>query len=83
MRKLSKENIYKNQVDTISQYKMLEYLKKNLNINEFKVYLVDRDTIKVLDKEDKQLFFKYNKDIKEVSYQDKLTEKEKDFEMGL
>ena len=58
MRKLSKENIYKNQVDTISQYKMLEYLKKNLNINEFKVYLVDRDTIKVLDKEDKQLFFK-------------------------
>ncbi len=83
MRELSKENIYKNQVDTISQYKMLEYLKKNLNINEFKVYLVDRDTIKVLDKEDKQLFFKYNQDIKEVSYQDKLTEKEKDFEMGL
>lgn len=83
MRKLSKENIYKNQVDTISQYKMLEYLKKNLNINEFKVYLVDRDTIKVLDKEDKQLFFKYNQDIKEVPYQDKLTEKEKDFEMGL
>lgn len=83
MRKLSKENIYKNQVDTISQYKILEYLKKNLNINEFKVYLIDRDTIKVLDKEDKQLFFKYNQDTKEVLYQDELAEKEKDFEMGL
>lgn len=83
MRELSKENIYKNQFDTISQYKMLEYLKKNLNINEFKVYLVDRDTIKVLDKEDKQLFFKYNQDNKEVSYQDELAKKEKDFEMGL
>lgn len=83
MRKLSKENIYKNQVDTISQYKMLEYLKKNLNINEFKVYLIDRDTIKVLDKEDKQLFFKYNQDTKEVLYQNELAEKEKDFEMGL
>lgn len=83
MRELSKENIYKNQVNTISQYKILEYLKKNLNINEFKVYLVDRDTIKVLDKEDKQLFFKYNQDTKEVSYQDELSEKEKEFEMGL
>lgn len=83
MRKLSKENIYKNQVDTISQYKILEYLKKNLNINEFKVYLIDRDTIKVLDKEDKQLFFKYNQDTKEVLYQDELAKKEKDFEMGL
>lgn len=83
MRELSKENIYKNQVDTISQYKILDYLKKNLNIDEFKIYLVDREIIKVLDKEDKHLFFKYNQDTKEVSYQDELAEKEKDFEMEL
>lgn len=83
MRELTKENIYKNQVDTINQYKILEYLKSNLNINEFRVYLVNRNTIKVVDKEDMHLFFKYNQDTKEISYQDELVENIKDFEIGM
>ena len=41
MRLLNKEDILKNRVDTISQYHILDYLKKNLNIDEFKIYLVD------------------------------------------
>lgn len=83
MRELTKENIYKNQVDTINQYKILEYLKSNLNIDEFRVYLVNRNTIKVVDKEDIHLFFKYNQDTKEISYQDELVENIKDFEIGM
>lgn len=83
MRELTKCDILKNSVDTISQYKILDYLKKNLNIDEFKIYLVDRDNIKVIDKEDKHLYFNYDSSTKEVSYQDELTEKEKQFEMEL
>ena len=50
MRLLTKEDISKNNVETISQYKILDYLKHNLNIDEFDVYLQDRDIIKVVDK---------------------------------
>ena len=80
MRLLNKEDILKNRVDTISQYHILDYLKKNLNINEFKIYLVDRDNIKVVDKETKHL---YDSSTKEVTYQDKLKQKEQDYEIGL
>ena len=50
MKHLTKENILKNQVDTIEQFKVLDYLKKQLSILEFDLYLVDRFTIKVIDK---------------------------------
>ena len=83
MRLLNKEDILKNRVDTISQYHILDYLKKNLNINEFKIYLVDRDNIKVIDKEDKHLYFNYDSATKEVTYQDALKQKEHDYEIGL
>lgn len=83
MRLLDKEDILKNRVDTISQYHILNYLKKNLNINEFKIYLVDRDNIKVVDKENKHLYFSYDSSTKEVTYQDKLKPKEHDYEIGL
>lgn len=83
MRLLSKEDILKNRVDTISQYHILNYLKKNLNINEFKVYLIDRDNIKVVDKEEKHLYFNYDSSNKEVNYQDELKENEHDYEIGL
>ena len=49
MRELNKEEIQKNQVNTIPQYYILDYLKQNLNINEFKIYLVNRNNIKVVD----------------------------------
>lgn len=83
MRELIKEDIQKNSVDTISQYKILDYLKKNLNIDEFKIYLVDRDNIKVIDKEDKHLYFNYDSSTKEITYQDELKQKEHDYEIGL
>ena len=50
MKRLAKENILKNQVDTIEQFKVLTYLKKQLSIDEFAIYLIDRFTIKVIDK---------------------------------
>lgn len=74
MKELSKDDILKNNVDTISQYKILEYLKKNLNINEFQIYLIDCDNIKVIDKEKCSLYFHYDNDKKEVSYHDGLIE---------
>ena len=83
MRELNKEDILKNRVATISQYHILDYLKKNLNIDEFKIYLVDRDNIKVIDKEDNHLYFNYDSYTKEVSYQDELKIKEHDYEIGL
>ena len=66
MKELTKEDIQKNSVDTISQYKILDYLKRNLNIYEFQVYLVDPDNIKILDKENKHLYFNYNSSTKEI-----------------
>lgn len=83
MRLLNKEDILKNRVDTISQYHILDYLKKNLNVDEFKIYLVDPDNIKVVDKEDNYLYFNYDSSTKEVAYQDELKEKEHDYEIGL
>ena len=59
MRKLTNEDIQKNRVDTINQYKVLQYLKKNLNIHEFNIYLYDASTIKVIDKKEDTLLFKF------------------------
>lgn len=83
MKRLTKEDIQKNRVDTISQYKILDYLKKNLNINEFQIYLVDHDNIKVIDKENCHLYFNYDSSTKEITYQDELKTKEHDYEIGL
>ena len=60
MKRLTKENILKNQVDTIEQFKVLDYLKKQLSIDEFDVYLIDRFTIRVIDKNKEQGYFKCN-----------------------
>ncbi len=76
MRELSKNDILKNRVDTISQYYILDYLKKNININEFRVFLVNRDTIKVIDKTKDSLYFNYNSNTKEISYNDDIIEKQ-------
>ncbi len=59
MRKLTNEDIQKNSVDTINQYKVLQYLKKNLNIYEFNIYLYDASTIKVVDKKEDTLLFRF------------------------
>lgn len=81
MRELSYEDVLKNKVYTISQFHILDYLKNNLNINEFKIYLIDRDNIKVIDKNNDYLYFHYDSKNKKVSYQEEL--KEKEYEIGL
>ena len=65
MKRLTKENILKNQVDTIEQFKVLDYLKKQLSIGKFAVILIDIFTIKVIDKNNEQCYFKYNSKTKE------------------
>jgi len=80
MRELNKQDIKLKNVDTISQYKILEYLKKHLNIGEFKIYLVDRDNIKVVDKLDDELYFSYDSITNEVFYQEEL-DKSNDIEI--
>ncbi len=71
MKLLTKENILKNQVDTIEQFKVLSYLKMQLATPEFTVYLIDRFTIKVVDKNKEQGYFKYNSTTKEVDFYEK------------
>ena len=50
LKQLTEEEINKNRVNTINQYRILQYLKNNLNIYAFKVYLYSRDIIMVIDK---------------------------------
>lgn len=77
MKRLTKENILKNQVDTIEQFKVLDYLKKQLFISDFVVILIDRFTIKVVDKNNEQGYFKYNSKTKSVdSYEENIKNKE-------
>ena len=60
MRQLNKENIFKNQVDTIEQFTVLAYLKQQFNVDEVSLYLLDRFTIKLIDKNNDIGYFKYN-----------------------
>lgn len=50
MKHLNKENINKNQVETIEQFKVLSYLKSTFNFDEIELYLYDKTTIKLIDK---------------------------------
>lgn len=74
MKQLTNEEIFKNQVDTINQFKVLQYLKKNLDIELFKIILFDKDTIKVIDSKDKIGYFKYAEDKKDVLFIEKKLE---------
>ena len=71
MQLLNKENILKNQVDTIEQFKVLAYLKKQFNIDEVSLYLLDRLTIKLVDKNNDIGHFKYNNKTKSVDFYEK------------
>ncbi len=68
---INKRNILKNQVDTIEQFKVLDYLKKQLSIGKFDLFLIDRFTIKVVDKNNEQGYFKYNSKTKSVDFYEK------------
>ena len=82
MRELTKEEISKNHVNSIKLYYILDYLKKNLDIDEFKLY-VDKNNIKVIDKDDNVLFFAYDKQKKQVVYSDELNPSKEDKELSL
>ncbi len=71
LRLLNKENILKNQVDTIEQFKVLDYLKREFNTDEVSLYLLDRYTIKLTDKNNEIGYFKYNYKTKSVDFCEK------------
>lgn len=74
MKRLTNNDIYQNRVDTINQFKVLSYLKDNLNVFEFDLFLYDKDTIKVIDKENKVAYFKYDASINDVLFIDETYE---------
>ena len=82
MRELTKDEIKKNHVNSINLYYVLDYLKKNLDIDKFKLY-VDKNNIKVIDKDDNVLFFSYDKQKKQVVYSDELNPSKEDKELSL
>ena len=81
MKKLNDEDILKSNVDTISQFYILDYLKKNLNVSEFKIYLIDSNKIEVTDKNDEVLYFSYDKENKNVVYEEEIKELDRTMEM--
>ena len=81
MKILNDEDILKSNVDTISQFYILDYLKKNLNVSEFMIYLVDSNKIKVTDKNDELLYFSYDKENKNVVYEEEIKELDITMEM--
>lgn len=81
MKILNDEDILKSNVDTISQFYILDYLKKNLNVSEFKIYLIDSNKIKVTDKNDEVLYFSYDKENKNVVYEEEIKELDRTMEM--
>ena len=72
MKHLNKENINKIQVETIEQFKVLSYLKRTFNLDEIELYLYDKTTIKLIDKNKVQAYFKYNKQTKKVEVYEKI-----------
>lgn len=78
MQLLNKENIIKNQVNTIEQFKVLAYLKKQFNTDEFNLYLLDRFTIKLVDKNNDVGYFKYNSKTKSVDFYEKVSKIKKE-----
>lgn len=65
---MTMEEIEKNQVNTINQYKVLEYLKRNINIHCFNILLFDNDTIQVIDKNNEVAYFRYDNNTKDVLF---------------
>lgn len=81
MKQLTNDEIIKNHVETINQYKVLDYLKKNLNVFSFEIFLYDKDTIKVIDSEEQQAYFRYDENKKDVLFLEEEIEKNDDYEL--
>ena len=63
MKLLNKNNIIKNQVNTVD-------LKDTFNTDAIAIYLIDRYTIKVIDTNNDIGYFKYNSKTKNVDFID-------------
>ncbi len=74
MKQLTHEEIIKNNVETINQFKILKYLKNTLAIFEYDIFLYDKDTIKVVDKANDIGYFKYDPSTKEILFIDNIKE---------
>lgn len=72
MKQLTHDEIIRNNVETINQFKILKYLKTALSIFEYDIFLYDKDTIKVVDKANGVGYFKYDKVTKEVLFIDNI-----------
>lgn len=59
-------------VDTIQQYYVLEYLKDNFYVEELKLTLIDRYTIRVKDTNGEEMDFYWDIESKSVKYRDVL-----------
>ncbi len=81
MKLLTNDEIINNRVETINQYKVLDYLKKNLNIFSFELFLYDKDTIKVIDSEEQQAYFRYDENKNDVLFFEEKIEKNDDYEL--
>ena len=82
MIELTKEDILRNRVNTISQFKVLKYLKSCLNTDMFHLYLV-KNGIKVVDSKDDTLYFYYDEMIKDVITSDEPISFEKGIDLEL
>lgn len=80
MKKLTQEDIQKNRVETVNQFRVLSYLKKEMNTTSFKFYIYDRNTILVEDKLGEMLLVKYKESIKKIEYEDYKIENDKGLE---
>lgn len=79
MLELNKDNILKSNVKTINQFKILEYLKKELNVFEFRLFLYDKNTIKVIDKNNECGYFIYKDN--EIIFKEYIKEKEQEIQL--
>ena len=73
MRLLNKENITKNQVNTIEQFIVLDYIKQQFDTDKISLYLLDRLTIKLVDKNNAIGYFRYNNRTNSVDFYEKNT----------
>ena len=79
MKILTKNEIENNHVDTIEQFKILKYIKKNIDA-DIKIFLINENLIKIIDEENEFLYFSYDNEKRKVVYFDELS---KDSELVL
>lgn len=57
-------------VETVQQYYVLQYLKDNFYVEELKLTLIDRYTIRVKDSNNEEMDFYWCKEAGKVKYKD-------------